>query len=60
MGFKNHELFIKKHQDRFHGPFLEIGAKDYGSTVNLRAMFRARPMSASTWRKARALIGCST
>lgn len=39
MGFKNHELFIKKHQARFRGPFLEIGAKDYGSTVNLRAMF---------------------
>lgn len=39
MGFKNHELFIKRHQGRFRGPFLEIGAKDYGSTVNLRAMF---------------------
>ncbi len=39
MGFKNHELFITKHQARFRGPFLEIGAKDYGSTVNLRAMF---------------------
>jgi len=39
MGFKNHELFIKRHQTRFRGPFLEIGAKDYGSTVNLRAMF---------------------
>lgn len=38
MGFKNHELFIERHRARFRGPFLEIGAKDYGSTVNLRAM----------------------
>lgn len=39
MGFKNHELFIMRHRARFSGPFLEIGAKDYGSTVNLRALF---------------------
>jgi hypothetical protein len=39
MGFKNHELFIMKNKARFRGPFLEIGAKDYGSTVNLRTMF---------------------
>ena len=39
MGFKNHELFIKQHKSIFRGPFLEIGAKDYGSTVNLRAIF---------------------
>lgn len=39
MGFKNHELFIGQHRDRFEGPFLEIGAKDYGSTVNLRSLF---------------------
>jgi SAM-dependent methyltransferase len=39
MGYKNHELFIRQHKEKFRGPFLEIGAKDYGSTVNLRAIF---------------------
>lgn len=39
MGFKNHELFIRQHKESFRGPFLEIGSKDYGSTVNLRAIF---------------------
>lgn len=39
MGYKNHELFINKHKHLFRGPFLEIGAKDYGSTVNLRQKF---------------------
>lgn len=39
MGFRNHELFIERNRSRFQGPYLEIGAKDYGSTVNLRALF---------------------
>jgi hypothetical protein len=39
MGYKNHELFIEQHKTLFRGPFLEIGAKDYGSTVNLRDRF---------------------
>jgi hypothetical protein len=39
MGFKNHELFIQQNKNLFKGPFLEIGAKDYGSTVNLRSLF---------------------
>ncbi len=39
MGFKNHELYIQQNKKLFRGPFLEIGAKDYGSTVNLRGLF---------------------
>jgi len=39
MGFKNHELFIRQQRDRFQGPILEIGSRDYGSTVNLRQLF---------------------
>lgn len=39
MGHMNHELFIRKHKAMFRGPFLEIGSKDYGSTINLRAIF---------------------
>jgi hypothetical protein len=39
MGFKNHELFIQQNRPLFKGPFLEIGSKDYGSTVNLRNLF---------------------
>lgn len=39
MGFKNHELFINCHRNLFRGPVLEIGSRDYGSTVNLRTLF---------------------
>jgi len=39
MGFKNHEFFIRQQRDRFQGPILEIGSRDYGSTVNLRQLF---------------------
>lgn len=39
MGFKNHELFIKRHKNLFQGPILEIGSRDYGSTVNMRDLF---------------------
>jgi len=43
MGFKNHELFIASHKSRFMGPFLEIGSRDYGSTVNIRSLFPGEP-----------------
>lgn len=39
MGFKNHELYIQQNKKQFKGSFLEIGARDYGSTVNLRCLF---------------------
>lgn len=39
MGFKNHELFIKRHRNLFQGPILEIGSRDYGTTANLRDLF---------------------
>lgn len=38
MGFVNHELFFKMHRHLFRGPFLEIGAKDYGSTTDFRKL----------------------
>lgn len=39
MGFKNHERYIQQNKHLFKGSFLEIGARDYGSTVNLRGLF---------------------
>ena len=43
MGYKNHELFIRQHRAKFRGPFLEVGSKDYGSTVDMRAIFPGEP-----------------
>jgi len=39
MGNVNDRIFIEGHLDRFHGPCLEVGAKDYGNTENLRRFF---------------------
>ena len=39
MGHKNHQLFIDSNKNIFRGPFLEIGSRDYGTTVDLRALF---------------------
>lgn len=39
MGNWNQIDFTKRHRDRFHGPVLEIGSCDYGSTPNFRPLF---------------------
>ncbi|MEM1061960.1 MAG: hypothetical protein AAF907_03640 [Planctomycetota bacterium] len=38
MGDRNQHLFVEANRDRFVGPFLEIGSKNYGSTQDLRAI----------------------
>lgn len=40
MGDTNQLLFVERHARRFSGPYLEVGSKDYGSTQDLRALFR--------------------
>ena len=42
MGSVNQLLFIRKWADRLEGPFLEVGAKDYGTTQDLRSIFADR------------------
>ncbi|MBN1974462.1 MAG: class I SAM-dependent methyltransferase [Sedimentisphaerales bacterium] len=39
MGDINQFVFIKERMDNFHGAFLEVGSKDYGTTQNLRSLF---------------------
>ena len=39
MGSPNQLEYIRRHAARLAGPFLEVGAKDYGSTQDLRALF---------------------
>ncbi len=39
MGSENQLRFIERHAQRFEGPFLETGSKDYGNTQDLRALF---------------------
>ena len=41
MGSPNQLRFIRRHAERLVGPFLEVGAKDYGNTEDLRAVFAA-------------------
>ncbi len=38
MGDVNQILFIEKHIHQLRGPYLEVGAKDYGSTQDLRSL----------------------
>lgn len=38
MGDANQLLFVKGRLDRLRGPYLEVGAKDYGSTQKLRPL----------------------
>ncbi len=38
MGDANQVLFIEKHAADLHGPYLEVGSKDYGSTADLRPL----------------------
>ncbi len=40
MGDENQLVYIKKHKDQFHGPFLEVGSKDYGGIQAIRTMFK--------------------
>ncbi len=42
MGDINQLTFIRKFVDQLHGPYLEVGSKDYGSTQDLRALFASR------------------
>ena len=42
MGDTNQLLYIQRHQEEFTGPYLEVGAKDYGSTQDLRRLFSNR------------------
>jgi SAM-dependent methyltransferase len=42
MGSPNQTLFVERHAERFHGPFLEVGSKNYGSTQDLRRLFSGR------------------
>jgi SAM-dependent methyltransferase len=39
MGDWNQIDFVRRHRDRFDGPVLEIGSRDYGSTPNIRPLF---------------------
>ena len=39
MGDINQLNYIREHAGQLHGPFLEIGSKDYGSTQDLRSIF---------------------
>ena len=40
MGDVNQLLFIERHAADLHGPYLEVGAKDYGSTPDLRRVLK--------------------
>jgi hypothetical protein len=39
MGDVNQLDFILRHRDLLHGPFLEVGSRDYGNTQPLRPLF---------------------
>jgi SAM-dependent methyltransferase len=39
MGNVNDLIFIERHVEHFSGPYLEVGAKDYGNTQDLRHLF---------------------
>ncbi len=38
MGDANQLLFVKQYADRFEGPYLEVGSRDYGTTQDLRGV----------------------
>ncbi len=42
MGSAAQLLFIEQHVERFEGPFLEAGSKDYGNTQDLRSLFSGK------------------
>ncbi len=39
MGDLNQLSFVRANAEQFHGPFFEIGSKDYGNTPDLRSVF---------------------
>jgi len=39
LGDQNQRLFLEKLLPKIAGPVVEIGAKDYGSTVNFRELY---------------------
>ncbi|NQU20962.1 MAG: hypothetical protein HQ567_06730 [Candidatus Nealsonbacteria bacterium] len=39
MGDANQLQFVEQHAKGLHGPYLEVGAKDYGSTQDLQRLF---------------------
>jgi SAM-dependent methyltransferase len=43
MGDINQQRFVERQRSAFSGPFLEVGAHDYGSTQNLRKLFPGAP-----------------
>jgi len=42
MGSVNQLLFVKRHASELAGPYLEVGAKDYGNTQDLRSVFHGQ------------------
>jgi SAM-dependent methyltransferase len=40
MGDLNQLRFVEKHAERFHGPYLEVGSRDYGSTPDLTSVLK--------------------
>ncbi|WP_374338224.1 class I SAM-dependent methyltransferase [Methyloversatilis sp.] len=43
MGDNNQLYYLRRHVPRARGPVLEIGSKDYGSTVDFRSVYRDQP-----------------
>jgi SAM-dependent methyltransferase len=43
MGDINQHRFVERHRSAFSGPFLEVGARDYGTTQDLRGLFPGEP-----------------
>jgi hypothetical protein len=41
MGDINQLRFIERHADPLHGPYLEVGAKDYGTSQDLKSVLRS-------------------
>ncbi len=39
MGDKNQLMYLKRHVPTAHGPVLEVGSKDYGSTSSYRDVY---------------------
>jgi SAM-dependent methyltransferase len=42
MGDLNQLDFVRRNAPQFHGPYLEVGSKDYGNTQDLRSLFAAQ------------------
>jgi SAM-dependent methyltransferase len=42
MGDWNQLDFVRRHKDLLHGPYLEVGSRDYGNTQPLRPLFEGQ------------------